>query len=46
MKPLEFPENYQFFTAIRVGHINGAQALFTLGGEVPLLVGDGPVPRV
>ena len=48
MKPIEFPVNFQSFVPIRVGqnHINGAQALFTVCGVAPLLVADGPVPRV
>lgn len=48
MKPLNLPADYHPFKTIRIGEncFENAQALVTIGGRAPLLIGKGEVPRV
>ena len=48
MKPLNLPADYRPFKTIRIGenYFENAQALVTIGGHTPLLIGKGAVPRV
>ena len=48
MKPLNLPTDYHPFKTIRIGenYFENAQALVTIGGHAPLLIGKGVVPRV
>ena len=48
MKPLNLPADYHPFKTIRIGknYFENAQALVTIGGHAPLLIGKGVVPRV
>ena len=48
MKPLNLPTDYHPFKMIRIGenYFENAQALVTIGGHAPLLIGKGVVPRV
>ena len=48
MKPLNLPTDYHPFKTIRIGgnYFENAQALVTIGGHAPLLIGRGEVPRV
>ena len=48
MKPLNLPADYLPFKTIRIGenYFENAQALVTIGGHAPLLIGKGVVPRV
>ena len=48
MNPLNLPKDYHPFKTIRIGgnYFENAQALVTIGGHAPLLIGKGVVPRV
>ena len=48
MKLLNLPTDYHPFKTIRIGKnsFENAQALVTIGGHAPLLIGKGVVPRV
>ena len=48
MKLLNLPTDYHPFKTIRIGenYFENAQALVTIGGHAPLLIGKGAVPRV
>lgn len=48
MKPLNLPATYVPFAKLQIGDtlVNNAQTLVTVGGLVPLLIGDGPVLSV
>ena len=48
MKLLNLPTDYHPFKMIRIGenYFENAQALVTIGGHAPLLIGKGVVPRV
>jgi hypothetical protein len=48
MNPLEFPTQYEPFARVRIGSniLENVKALVSVAGHLPLLVGDGPTPRV
>ena len=48
MKPLTLPSNHHPFKTIRIGenYFENTQALVTIGGRAPLLIGKGEMPRV
>lgn len=48
MKPLNLPAAYQPFSKLRIGDnvFEDVQALVTVGGRAPLLIGTGDVPHI
>ncbi|MBQ0960535.1 hypothetical protein KAK06_16395 [Ideonella sp. 4Y11] len=48
MTPLDLPSQYEPFTRVRIGSnmLENVKALATVGGNVPLLIGNGATPRV
>lgn len=48
MIPFELPNQYEPFEKVRIGSnvLERVKALVSVGSNVPLLIGDGPTPRV
>lgn len=48
MIPFELPSQYVPFAKVRIGSnvLENVKALVSVGSNVPLLIGDGPTPRV